>query len=316
MIRIRPLFQRMGSGSTMSTVPEKKRELGNSPTTRTMEDVRSSSGDSQQRQDRTRIPPSPASSSSSLLSVASSVKPQTPKHVCFPNDDKDLTTSYSADPTPITEQEFSSYYYTVRGFRSQPNHLYTYIYEIRIPHSIFSMLYAMLFVSQKDDMDRFDKDRAVTAFIYMRRRDCGVAWDDDKVDSIRGLEDVIAQSCNGMAFSHQRCNNNNYNNSTNKDTTAPAPTTTYVRPKCLDRLEHMKLVIAEYKRLHKDVACEESLARVAAKSSESARQQARQLGKDDALAVGSNYKAPPTTRLLKRLGSRLTTLGWVRQESR
>lgn len=130
---------------------------------------------------------------------------------------------------------------------------------------------------QRDDMYRFERDRALTAFMYQRRRDRGNLQWDDNVNSIRGLEDAISAVSNADMS---------------------------ITPiKALLRKQHMQLVVAEYVRLKDDGREYDALAlaEVSCRSSSEAKVAALSLARDDAIAAGYSR-----TTLLKKVRSKLS----------
>lgn len=116
-------------------------------------------------------------------------------------------------------------------------------------------------------MHRFEKDRAITAFMYLRKREKGYRWDDN-VDSIRGIEEHAKGE----------------------------------PPRALLRQCHAQRVLQEQQRLKEEglFIDVESLCEASAKSSAESRALAWQLGQEDACA---GYRAPPS--LLKKVRSRV-----------
>lgn len=49
---------------------------------------------------------------------------------------------------------------------------------------------SLFFVIKKEEINRFDKDRALTALMFRTRKSNGVAWDDN-LHSLRGLEEIL-----------------------------------------------------------------------------------------------------------------------------
>jgi hypothetical protein len=75
-----------------------------------------------------------------------------------------------------------------------------------LTHRSFPWLFAFVFIlfmgnQQKDDLNRFDKDRALTVLLYRTRKTHNVPWDDN-LHSLRGLEESLQSSKSSKSNSH------------------------------------------------------------------------------------------------------------------
>lgn len=107
-------------------------------------------------------------------------------------------------------------------------------------------------VAQIDDLGRFNRDRALTALMYLRRSTSGVAWDDNEY-SIRGLEEAVRKN-----HTSQR-----------------------------ERRDHVRSVLLEQHRLRQEGLGMDAflLAEASSKSSAKSRVEALTLAREDATAA-------------------------------
>jgi len=131
-----------------------------------------------------------------------------------------------------------------------------------------------LFISQVDDVKRFEKDRLLTVHMYMLRRKAGATgarcWNDN-IDSIRGLEDLLdSERKQKLVTSHR-----------------------------LSVIQEQERIRAQNSKCPDSIANPEAvLAQAAKRTSKESRQEAQIRGSKDALF---GYRKP--SRLLTKLRS-------------
>ena len=177
------------------------------------------------------------------------------------------------DDDGFTNEEREAYFYTVSTSCAGGRKVRLPIHEVHVVSHELS-LFNDLTPTQKKDVECFEKDCALTALMYVKRKEVGVPWDEGGKDyTLRGLESLIRN--------------------VNKD--------------CSERDEHVLRVLKEQERLHdqqrkkKSDDLSQRLRSASCQSSKADRIRAMNRAREDATVAGHAPKRYLMKSILKKL---------------